>query len=303
MKLVKSHLLGSVAGFAAVAGAQAADLPVKKAAPVEYVRVCAAEGTGFFVIPGTDTCLRIGGRVRAEARYVEPFDRDEDALGYRALGRIQLDSRTQTAYGLLRAFVRVSSEANSGPYGDSATYLDQAYVQFGGLTAGRTTSFFSNGDLPNANWGTLRFDDAPDVTTFAYTFSFGNGFSATIALEDALQRRVSDNDAFNFGTAGTSAIDYAGQRVPNVVANLKYNGTWGGAQLSGTVQQTRSNFLTVDGTTIVPDTEYGFAIGASAYVNLPALAPDDALWVSRPMLGGLPTTPASVTFPMRRSIL
>ena len=60
MKLVKSLLLGSVAGLAAVAGAQAADLPVKKAAAVEYVRVCSTYGAGFFYIPGTETCLRVG---------------------------------------------------------------------------------------------------------------------------------------------------------------------------------------------------------------------------------------------------
>lgn len=53
MKLVKSLLLGSAAGLAAVAGAQAADLPVRKAAPVEYVRVCSAYGVGFFYIPST----------------------------------------------------------------------------------------------------------------------------------------------------------------------------------------------------------------------------------------------------------
>ncbi|PZR88834.1 MAG: porin, partial [Stutzerimonas stutzeri] len=63
MKLVKSLLLGSAAGFAAVAGAHAADLPSRKAAPVEYVRVCSAYGAGFFYIPGTETCLRVGGRV------------------------------------------------------------------------------------------------------------------------------------------------------------------------------------------------------------------------------------------------
>ena len=66
MKLVKSLLLGSAAGLAAVAGAQAADLPVRKAAPVEYVRVCSAYGVGFFYIPGTDTCLRVSGRARFE---------------------------------------------------------------------------------------------------------------------------------------------------------------------------------------------------------------------------------------------
>src|SRR5499433_2541948 len=63
MRMVKSLLLGSAAGLVAVAGAQAADLPVK-AKPVEYVKVCSLYGEGFFYIPGTDTCLKIGGWVR-----------------------------------------------------------------------------------------------------------------------------------------------------------------------------------------------------------------------------------------------
>src|SRR6266566_2323807 len=65
MKMVKSLLLGSAAGLVAVAGAQAADLPVK-AKPVEYVKVCSIYGAGFFYIPGTDSCIKIGGWVRAE---------------------------------------------------------------------------------------------------------------------------------------------------------------------------------------------------------------------------------------------
>jgi len=64
MKLVKSLLLGSAAGLVAAAGAQAADLPTRKAAPVDYVRICAVHGPGFFYIPGSDTCIRIGGRAR-----------------------------------------------------------------------------------------------------------------------------------------------------------------------------------------------------------------------------------------------
>jgi hypothetical protein len=50
----------------AVAGANAADLPSKKAAPVNYVKVCDAYGAGFYTIPGTDTCIKVGGRVRAD---------------------------------------------------------------------------------------------------------------------------------------------------------------------------------------------------------------------------------------------
>ncbi len=65
MRIGKSLLLGSAAGIAAVTGAQAADLPVK-AKPVEYVKVCSLYGAGFFYIPGTDKCIKIGGYLREQ---------------------------------------------------------------------------------------------------------------------------------------------------------------------------------------------------------------------------------------------
>src|ERR1700756_1062602 len=68
MTIVKGLLLGTAASLAVVAGAQAADLPVK-AAPVEYVKVCSLYGAGFFYIPGTDTCLKVGGYLRADHVY------------------------------------------------------------------------------------------------------------------------------------------------------------------------------------------------------------------------------------------
>ena len=69
MNIVKSLLLGSAAGLAAMTGAQAADLPVK-AKPVEYVKICSLYGAGFYDIPGTDTCIRIGGHIRAEVSFI-----------------------------------------------------------------------------------------------------------------------------------------------------------------------------------------------------------------------------------------
>ena len=68
MKMVKSLLLGTAAGLVAVAGAQAADMPVK-AAPVQYVKICSLYGDGFYYIPGTDTCLKMGGYLRVQAEY------------------------------------------------------------------------------------------------------------------------------------------------------------------------------------------------------------------------------------------
>ncbi|MBM6595985.1 porin [Microvirga pudoricolor] len=280
MKLVKSLLLGSAAGLAAFAGAQAADLPVKKAAPVEYVRVCSTYGSGFFYIPGTDTCLRVSGRVRADYLFNSPLTRASDAVGFRARGRIQLDARTNTAYGLLRSVVRMEITRDSGtPFGRTGAIgqspnIDQAFVQFGGLTAGRVESFFSNTDLPTQHMGTLRFDDAPNVNLFAYTFTFGNGFSATVSVEDGLDRRY--NDA-TFDDA--AAFAYGGQRIPDVVGNIKYSGTWGTAQLSGALHQLRAATpYTAFGFADYPDTEYGFAVAFAGSVNLPQIAEGDALW-------------------------
>ena len=72
MKLIKSLLLGTAAGFAATAGVQAADLPSKKAAPVDYVRVCTIGSFTGFVIPGSDVCLKLGGFVRYQYTYNQP---------------------------------------------------------------------------------------------------------------------------------------------------------------------------------------------------------------------------------------
>jgi hypothetical protein len=68
MKMVKSLLLGTAAGFVAVAGAQAADMPVKGAA-VQYVKICSLYGDGFYYLPGTDICVKVGGYVRMQSSW------------------------------------------------------------------------------------------------------------------------------------------------------------------------------------------------------------------------------------------
>src|SRR4028118_1281429 len=105
MKLVKSLLLGSAAGLAAVAGAQAADLPMRAAAPaaVDYVPGCSTYGAGFFYIPGSsDTCIRIGGRARADVLYLEPFTRADNAVQFPARRRIPAGGRPPPARRPLR---------------------------------------------------------------------------------------------------------------------------------------------------------------------------------------------------------
>ena len=296
MRSVGRLLFATTASLAVSTGVQAADLPAKSALPIEYVRTCSAQGAGFFYVPGTDSCLRIGGRVRTEIMYVEPLQRADDTLGFRVRGRIQLDHRTATDYGLLRAFVRFEITRVSGlPFGAPGTILtnfptEQFFIQFAGLTAGLVTSFFASPDLPTTHMGTLRFDDAPDVPLLAYTYSFGNGFSASISLEDGIGRRQINT---LLPIPSVAALPYGGQRAPDVVGNMRYVGTWGSVQLAGAVHQIRDAGIagTVVNGVPVPsqgfaDTVYGFAAGVQGSFNLPMIAAGDSLWYSAAFVDG-----------------
>src|ERR1700750_2694312 len=116
MKMVKSLILGSAAGLLAMSGAQAADLPVKAKA-VEYVRICSLYGAGFFYIPGTDTCIKLGGYLRVDTTfngsiYDQPAwsgdlgqqNRYRDYFAARSRMALTIDTRTATEYGVVRTF-------------------------------------------------------------------------------------------------------------------------------------------------------------------------------------------------------
>ncbi|WP_332696675.1 porin [Bosea sp. (in: a-proteobacteria)] len=272
---------GAAAGAIASAAVSAADLPSRKGAPVEYVRVCSAYGAGFFYIPGTDTCLRIGGRVRAEYLYDQPFSRNFDASGFRARGRLNIDTRTATAYGTLRAFLRYDINRDSGGYrvpgstfqnvsSSNTTFLDKAFIQFGPITAGRAQSFFDF-YANDMNWGLLRGSDV-STQLFAYTATFGSGFSATLSAEDGAERRFNTFDGVPFGPAVTTG----GNSMPDIVANLNVTQAWGSAQLSGALHQIKTANANP---AINLDTEYGFAGLAGLKLNLPMLAAGDVLWL------------------------
>jgi hypothetical protein len=139
MNSVKCLLMGSAAGLMVVSAAQAADLPVK-AAPVEYVKVCDIYGAGFWYVPGTDTCMKIGTWVRAQFTYGASsggnpmgwqgplaqsagyFTRVSQSMANEQIrGVVTVDARTQTEYGTLRSYVDVGMQAASwGDYPNNA---------------------------------------------------------------------------------------------------------------------------------------------------------------------------------------
>jgi hypothetical protein len=219
MKMVKSLLLGGAAGLAAVAGAQAADLPVK-AKPVEYVKICSLYGEGFFYIPGTDTCIKIGGWVRYDQYFGNtggsgsPFitggggrndSFDSNDYGTRTRTVFSLDVRTQTEYGTLRAYTRYGFDLTTNQQATGGLYTERAFVQFAGFTFGKTQSYFDTWDhawsYAHAFTGAGASTSAGGRNLMAYTATLGNGVSWTIAAEDTTSRRGGLWDAGTNGLA------------------------------------------------------------------------------------------------------
>jgi hypothetical protein len=156
MKMVKSLLLGSAAGLVAVTTGQAADLPVK-AKPVEYVKICSLYGAGFYYMPGTDLCLKVGGWARMEAvtgnTNGSPTwgafagnvqQRSTSNTVFRARGYITVDAREQTAYGTARGYLAVGLNTSDLGLNTAANQFsaNRAFVQFAGFTGGITQSFY-----------------------------------------------------------------------------------------------------------------------------------------------------------------
>jgi hypothetical protein len=174
---------------------------------LEYVRVCDAFGTGFFYIPGTETCLKIGGLVRFQV----DFGRDEKGRSdWDAWTRaeVHFDARTETELGALRSYIALRGEP-SGPT-DGAVVANEAFIQLGGLTIGKFYSWWDNdiageGDVlaSNANFNSIRYEY--DSGTFQAGISVDE-------LEGLINGTRTDN---NVGIAGN-----LGFAVGGVTANL-----------------------------------------------------------------------------------
>jgi hypothetical protein len=293
MKMVKSLLLGTAAGIVGVAGASAADLPLK-ARPAEYVKVCSIYGAGFYYIPGTDTCIKIGGYMRAEwgfhanagsnGQYINGANgRDNREVANtttRSRGVLSFDTRTQTEYGTLRSYIRGGWELNStDPNYRGTQYFDRGFIQFAGLTVGKTQSFFAfyaNALNYSTEVGGGQFDVG--INLAAYTMQFAGGFSATISLEEQSQVRPGLYNAANDIAIGTKPNDYGGVQYPDIVGNIRVDQPWGSAQIAGAVHDVYGLYQGALDTSGAAGDATGFAVAAGVKFNLP-WSQGDTLWI------------------------
>lgn len=245
---LKSLLFDSAAALVAVSAAHATDaVVVAEPEPAEYLRICDVYGSGYFYIPGTETCLRIGGYIRVDigagdAGTFNGVNHVPDQMGkgthstWKTLARLQLNTSTgqETELGTLKTFTmtRFNFSNSSGDYsdpddtgpllpgtkwqaGNKNVTLTTAWIQLGGLRVGKAdTAFDSFVDYAgNVIQDTLIPYGGFDTNMVRYYFEGGNGFSAVGSLEQG------SNDG-----SGDNSID---SYVPNVVGGVKYKQSWG----------------------------------------------------------------------------
>jgi hypothetical protein len=326
MTKMKGILLGAAAGLATVASAQAADLPVK-AAPVEYVKVCTLYGAGFFYIPGTDTCLKIGGYLRSDHFYgnanqngyftsaqggnanfpagitnpVQENLQNRTATaeyGFRARMNLTVDFRTQSDYGTIRAYAAIIAQQQTRDGSGTGTAgILRAFIQFAGFTVGHAVSYFDfiNGadygyvpSIQSAMGGT----GVNGIDLIAYTWQIGNGFSASVDIEDKNSSTGGrGSSVVNAGTvnipagvapfpttpAGPFTSNTLQGDMPDMVANLRVDQAWGSAQIMGALHNASAGYYSnfpglitatgVGGTSQVfghPGEAWGYSVGTGA---------------------------------------
>ncbi|MBW3097829.1 porin [Pseudohoeflea coraliihabitans] len=246
---IKSLLLGSAAALVAVSGARAADAIVAiEPEPVEYVRVCDAFGTGYFYIPGTETCLRIGGYVRYDIFGGDLWEA-ESATGDGTYDQdvrfsLQVNTATETELGTLRTYAELRYdwrtagatdrdnpiEDDADGYVNENVYdLNHAWIQLGGLRLGKSDSFFTTwtGYAGAVIHDTMGGGYGPfDTNLISYTYS-GANWRAGIAVEQG-------NDNFFDTAGGATRVGWGiDDYMPHVVAGLGV--TFGMVDLAGVI--------------------------------------------------------------------
>jgi hypothetical protein len=220
MTSTRKILLGTAAATIAVTagvntGAQAADAMLKKAPPIQYVRICDRYGYGFFQIPGSSICLQLRGQMQSDNDYqptkdlvfMTPskgsgsyggfagattanqgnaqvlFSNQQDNWGYEMTAKPRFDARTETSMGTLRAYVEVKIQLDAG------AFIGPPTPGAGETGAGNKSELY-RGYLQWAGWtigeidspyslGSMKDGDIADVTQSDKSSGWGVNYTWT----------------------------------------------------------------------------------------------------------------------------
>jgi len=304
----KGLLLGSAAALVAVSGTQAADLPVK-AKPVEYVKICSLYGEGFYYIPGTEICLKIGGYVRADYKWNAvgggqvhytgangAQDRTVNPYASRHRAHFNFDSRTQTAYGVLRTYVAVHIENRD--LNSVTVSPSRAFIQWAGFTFGHTKSYT---DVPGTpaedSWKSLFQNenasdtDALGTNQIAYTWELGNGMTLNVGADERRTKAIANLSNNVIAVGSNPATAFGPYQHPTPWINFVVNQAWGRFGTSAIFNKINATYYNgpagvvgsgcpagaQTGTTQCgyPDDKWGWAVLSGIDIKAPWAAPGD----------------------------
>jgi hypothetical protein len=210
---------------------------------------------------------------------------------------LTVDTRTATEYGVVRTFADLvfswdtTSVTGSNPSafstGAASLGLYHAFIQFAGFTFGRTVSIF---DTPWQSYPAGGPDTIPGgsnnvtgVNQVAYTAQFGQGMSASIALQDPTQYDQSNVFNLSGATAATMVTglygtnDLGGTRAPDIIGQFRLDQAWGLFQLSAVAHNNHAAYFGATEDTGHPGDKWGFAVqGALSIKNIPT-GPGDSI--------------------------
>jgi hypothetical protein len=313
------------------------------------VKICDAYGAGFYTIPGTDTCVKVGGYVRYELQYTPAQDvrralstadsytvkgaasnavpttlvagaasgsitqskATQDTFGSEYRGRIDLDARTPTSYGVARTFISLRGTGTSGlrkaAYDYNAVTVaptlggssnadlvtERMFIQWAGFTAGVAGSNYAM--IPSMTYTGNGWAGFPNgMRQISYTAVLGGGLSATVALEDK-QMWGQDSGSTVINTVDSPA---------SLVGNIRLDQAWGFAAVHGVVGKhtlsnkaaaalAKANQLTFNAETELdatsstsPVSKTGYGIGTTVMFNLDMLAKGDKIWLTANYMNG-----------------
>ena len=221
---ISRFLLCACVPLVVASGSYAADAVVAaEPEPLEYVRICDAFGPQYFYIPGTDTCLKLSGKVRTQGEWYDAYDPDSDfGTLWRNRAELGIDTATDTEYGPLKTNTVLRWQTKDTALQEKLLF---ANISLAGITIGKLNSQFISytdyaGNVANDD---VIYDGPYELNQLTYIYDAGNGFTAMVSLEDS---NSSDNATY-FGDPDPAAThdwvtSKADHYMPDVVAGAGY---------------------------------------------------------------------------------
>jgi hypothetical protein len=178
--------------------------------------VCDAFGAGYWYIPGTDTCIKIGGEVEFRTYF---YDEDTDVITdhtaswqFRTQFDLNVTTKSMTDWGPLTTYINLTTDSNA-----HTVTADEFYLSLGPVLLGLTQSAFDIvGDGYTKTYGSVATDPSDNKVDQVQLSWAINGFGLVVALEDSKDR---------WGSSAESDM-------PDLVAALSASGTGWDAAVS-----------------------------------------------------------------------